>query len=235
MSNSVAIRAPLSFQGPTGSPGITGATGPPGITGATGPAGAPQGSPGVTGPQGIQGIQGVTGATGPQGAQGPTGPIGSRQYYMGMMNGTGYVSYDNNVSIGTFGYTQTYLRWDQSIVQTGPAFATDSGGVTLNAAGLWEISYNIHVTGVPSGAGIFVHTRLDAFGGLGAGTGIPQSVAISGRTSDGNAEVDKSYIVLLSSGRYVQSYISVYDGNTGAAPNAKVWATGTSYTVKYLG
>ena len=213
--------------GPQGSPGVTGATGP---QGATGPAGAPQGSPGVTG---ATGPRGATGATGPQGATGPVLPL---QVYMGMMNGTGYVSYSNNISVGTFGYTQVYLRWDQSIVQTGSAFATDSGGITLDEAGIYEVSYKVHATSVPSGAGIVVYTRADAFSDPASGTGIPQSVAISGKSITGNAETDKIYIVTLNgSSNYLQNFVYVYGGDGAVVPNTKLWATGTSYIVKKIG
>ncbi|MBU5436840.1 hypothetical protein KQI42_02400 [Tissierella sp. MSJ-40] len=117
--------------GPTGPAGPTGPQGPRGVTGATG----------ATGPQGPQGIQGPTGPTG------PTGPSPTETH--------GFAANTTGSAISVV-FGGTTIPLPNSQILSPDIVANESNTeFTVNTAGLYYISYNIHLT-----TGLLVGSRI---------------------------------------------------------------------------
>ncbi len=156
---------PVGPQGPQGSAGTDGAVGPMGPVGPAGPEGpqgpagpegpqgpaGPEGPQGPAGPEGPAGPQGPQGPAGPQGPQGPPGPAGPmRPYPVNVSAPLPEINVLNavNTTAQTVASCTAPLLLAATPIRTGTAIAHDTGSgiFTLNADGLYEISYNASVT-----------------------------------------------------------------------------------------
>ncbi|MDE7082461.1 MAG: hypothetical protein K2O89_01995 [Clostridia bacterium] len=150
--------------GPRGNTGCTGATGPRGATGATGYTGAtgvtgPTGATGITGPTGARGYTGATGATGPTGPMGATGATGATGVTgpTGATGATGIAGTsvtDNSASASNatnatipvvLAGTKIPLPSSQTI-PAGISMNADNTAFTINVAGKYFITYEVHLT-----------------------------------------------------------------------------------------
>ena len=111
------VQSTAQLEGPAGSDGAQGPAGP------TGPAGS-DGSQGPTGPAGSNGSQGPAGppgSDGPQGPMGPAGPTGPAGGSSSWTDGTGSVTTNVDVGIGT-----TNLEAGLTVVNNGKAIQAQS-------------------------------------------------------------------------------------------------------------
>ena len=190
----------LRGPGPTGPQGSTGSQGPIGSKGFTGPTGA-TGSTGFTGP---------TGPTGPTGFTGPTGPTAPG------VNVYGSFYSDVTQSVGTTGntviwkYNQTL--YSQGIGVTGGATAGDATQITVEKAGVYEISYSVQLDKIDGG------TDLVYIWALKNGINVPESAGeVSLVSNTGEAIQFVSYIFDLSANDYIEF---AFRSNTSATVDA---------------
>ncbi len=152
--NGYFIAATLPATGPQGP------AGPQGSLGLTGPIG-PIGGTGATGSVGPQGPIGPAGATGPIGPTGPTGP-GMTNYAYIYNLAAQVVAIEADVTFSVSGAT------------SGVAFTAGTSAITVNAAGLYSVSFT--VSGVePNQFGIFVNGSAAAGSIFGSGAGTQQN------------------------------------------------------------
>jgi len=172
---------PAGPPGPTGPTGPTGPSGgPPGPTGPTGPTGPP-GPMGATGPIGPTGPPGPMGATGSTGPTGPTGATGSA-------GGLAAVLFDYNsgtIVIGVGGA----VPFSQAPLIVGTAISkTNSTTFTVNANGVYRITYTLRTALVSLLANVQVHVNAAGVGPtaafLVAGTSVSDQVTFSANAGD---------------------------------------------------
>lgn len=173
---SQTLQAPvfLGATGPTGPTGLPGSdigpTGPEGPAGAAGPIGpeglpGPVGPAGGTGPTGPIGAPGITGLIGPTGAAAPIPPPSATAGFAANTAGT----------LITVLVAGTNIPFP-SIQLLSPDITLTSGNTlfTVNASGLYRISYHINTT-----AAVLLGTRLVVNGANIPQSTIPPALALS--------------------------------------------------------
>ncbi len=260
---STGPQGPQGIQGPTGpagsTSGITGPVGPQGPQGPTGPIGGgpqgAQGSPGVTGPQGSTGPQGATGVQGVTGLQGVQGPLGIVSNLF--LAGTTGMTACQDWTLGAYPSIPSiqFVRWNnqnfQSFgIQTPTSLGTGAAWVQVDQPGLYQISYQISVTGTCAYTGNPVNTYnvqqyLNATGlnslgqlvGAANPTAIPQSIAqIQQQASGPTQSVTNTYLVKLGGAPIITTVITNAGFQGGyQATGVTLSPTGTFISIAQVG
>ena len=124
--------------GPAGIAGLQGLIGPQGIQGLVGEIGIP-GIAGMVGPQGVAGLIGPIGATGATGPAGPPGSTGATGPAGQVSTSYAYI-YNSTSEIVAL---QDDVDFDSNGVMTaGIAHAPGSPTITIQTAGVYEITYS---------------------------------------------------------------------------------------------
>lgn len=152
-------------QGEVGLAGKDGLPGEAGATGSVGPAGSP-GPAGETGQQGTPGAEGSQGPAGTPGATGPTGPAGS--------NGLSQYAYIYNLGAETVPLEGDVTFDSNGVLTPGITHALGAAGITLTAAGTYEVTFSVSGT-EPSQMALFVNGTLVPGTVYGSGAGTQQN------------------------------------------------------------
>ena len=165
----IGLQGIQGFQGQQGFIGLQGIQGFQGQQGSVGNQGSQgfQGQQGFIGLQGIQGIQGIQGFQGFQGQQGQQGSVGTQgfqgdqgfQGFQGRGVTPTYVtayrdgSSSGAISLGTTTTTVPLVSTSIAAASSG-SWSISGGGLVVPVAGVYEIYYNLMVTGMSTSANV---------------------------------------------------------------------------------
>jgi hypothetical protein len=136
------------------------------------------------------------------------------------------------------------IPWNQQIAQSGNVAqstgqGTGSAYFIANFGGVYQISYNLgavgsgtSLVGTPTGPNAFVFQTINATGGVGQGTVIPQSVAALATPAQpsGILPISRSYLVTLASGVNVETWLQI-QANAANAQGVMLQPTGAQFSM----